>query len=79
MTMVSVRLNDKLYAAMKAKAQAMHISQTDYIREAIERMNAEAEQAQRAHQLRQASLLVRRESMQVNKEFSQIEQDPEAE
>ena len=79
MTMVSVRLNDKLFAAMQAKAQALHLSQTEYIREAIERMNAEAEQAQRTQQLRQASLLVRKESMQVNKEFSQIEQDPEVE
>ena len=77
MAMVSVRLNDKLFEAMKAHSQALHLSQTEYIRAAIERMNAEAEQAQRAQQLQKASLRVRKDSMTINKEFSQIEQDPE--
>lgn len=79
MTMVSVRLSDALFEAMRAKASALHLSQTEYIREAIERMNAQADQAQRSAQLKRASQLVRKESIKINTEFSEIEQDPEAE
>jgi len=79
MTMVSVRLSDALFEAMRAKANALHLSQTEYIREAIERMNAQADQAERSAQLRKASQLVRKESKIINTEFSEIEQDPEAE
>jgi hypothetical protein len=64
---------------MKAKASAMHLSQTEYIREAIKRMNAETAKSERTKQLIKASQLVRKESMIINKEFSEIEQDPEVE
>ncbi len=77
--MVSVRLSEKLLGEMQAKAQSLHLSQTEYIREAIERMNAHTERVARSQQLKRASYLVRDESIKINQEFTEIEQDPEAE
>lgn len=76
--LVSIRLNDALLHEMKAKAQVLHLSQTDYIRRAIERMNDETEKQERGQRLTQASLHVRKESMKINAEFSEIEDDPKA-
>ena len=77
-SLVSIRLHDKTYQEMKAKAHISHMSQTDYIRKAIERMNDEMEQLKREERLRQASLRIREGSMEINAEFSQIEHDPKA-
>ncbi len=77
-SLVSVRLNDELLHEMKNHALLLHLSQTDYIRKAIELMNAEARKNEREQRLKQASLRVRKESMKVNAEFSEIEHDPEA-
>lgn len=79
MSMISLRLSQPLLEAMRAKAASLHLSQTEYIREAIIRMNAEAEKIERTKQLIKASQLVRQESMIINKEFDEIEQDPEIE
>jgi Arc/MetJ-type ribon-helix-helix transcriptional regulator len=77
-SLVSIRVNDKLLQAMKANAHRLHLSQTDYIRKAIERMNSETERQERKKRLKNASLRVRKESMKVNAEFTEIEHDPEA-
>jgi hypothetical protein len=47
------------------------------IRGAIEQMNEKTLRLKRKQQLIQASLKVRKESMIVNAEFSQVEHDPE--
>ncbi len=75
--LVSIRMNDSLFETMRNMASILHLSQTDYIRQAIEHMNEEASRQARAHRLQQASLKTRSESMSVNAEFSDIEHDPE--
>jgi len=78
MSLVSIRLDDRLFHELKARAQTLHISQADYIRKAIEHMNKEISKKERRQKLITASLRVRDESMLVNAEFSRIEHDPEA-
>ncbi len=78
MSLVSIRLGDKLLIEVKNRAQLLHLSQTEYIRKAIEHMNEEVSKQERKQRLIQASLKVRGESMDVNQDFSRIEHDPEA-
>ncbi len=78
-SLISVRLNDEVLADMRHKAQRLHLSQAEYIREAILRFNVVLEQKERAERLKKASLKVRANSMEVNKEFSEIEHDPDVE
>ncbi len=77
-SLISIRVNDELLKAMKSNAHALHLSQTDYIRKAIEHMNKETERRNRIKRLKNASLRVRKESMKVNSEFSDIEHDSES-
>jgi len=76
--LVSIRLNDYLFQEMKAKSHLLHLSQTDYIRKAVEYMNDKTERLERKKRLRRGSLRVREESMRINAEFSRIDHDPEA-
>ncbi len=75
--LVSIRMDDVLFQAMRSKAQILHISQTDYIRKAIERMNDMLTRQEQVQKLQQASMKVRNENMKINAEFSDIEYDPE--
>lgn len=75
--LVSVRIDDAMFQVMRNMAKTLHLSQTDYIRQAISHMNDEASRKAQAQRLQQASLKVRNESMKVNAEFSDIEHDPE--
>jgi len=77
MSLVTVRLDDRLMHVVTEKAQVLHVSKTEYIRRAIEQMNANIANQERKKSLIQASLRVRNESMRVNDEFSGIEYDPE--
>lgn len=75
--LVSIRMHDGLFKTMKDMASLLHLSQTDYIRQAIERMNDEASRQARFQRLQQASFKTRTESMKINAEFSEIEYDSE--
>lgn len=75
--LVSIRLDDELLHEARAKARFLHLSQTNYIRKAIERMNNETEKRERKQRLKRASLRVREGSMKINAEFSGIDYDPE--
>ncbi len=75
-SLVSISLNDGLLQEIKANAHLLHLSQTNYIRKAIENMNHEIEKQERKKRLKKASLRVRKESMKINAEFSEIERDP---
>jgi predicted transcriptional regulator len=75
-SLVSVRLSDDLFQNMRIKAHILNLSQTEYIRKAIENMNIETQRREQAQRLKQASLRVRKESMKVNAEFGGIEHDP---
>lgn len=77
-SLLSIRVNDKLLETTKASAHRLHLSQTEYIRKAIERMNNEVARQERKKRLKSASLRVRKESMKINAEFSEIERDPES-
>ncbi|WP_158106898.1 CopG family transcriptional regulator [Caedibacter taeniospiralis] len=76
-SVVSVRLNEHLLQAVKSNANFLHVSQTEYIRKAIEYMNVEMQRQINEAKLKKASLKVRRESMKINAEFGEIERDPE--
>ena len=78
MSLVSIRIDDGMLKQAKAHAHHLHLSQTDYIRKAIEQMNNEVSRQERKKILEEASLRVRKESMKINAEFSEIEYDPES-
>ena len=59
----SVRIDDGFLQSMKANAHQLQLSQTDYIRKAIEYMNSETEKQERRKRVKNASLRVRKESM----------------
>ena len=77
-SLISVRLTDKLVHETKSKARTLHLSQTEYIRKALERMNDEIDNQAREQRLKHASLTVRAQSMKINAEFSDIDNDPDA-
>lgn len=78
MTVISIRLPDALLHDLDGSAHTLHMPRTVYIRKAIEHMNEEVLNNERKQKLIKASLRVRKESMRINKEFSEIENDPEA-
>ena len=77
MSVVSIRLSDELLSEVDNRAQILHLPRTEYIRRAIERMNDEIYHDERKKQLAEASLRVRKNSMHINQEFSDIEDDSE--
>lgn len=76
--LISIRLNDELFKEMRLKAEGLHLSQAEYVREAIVRFNAALAREEGIQRLKKASLKVRANSMDVNKDFSDIENDPDA-
>ena len=77
MTIVSIRLPEKLLHELDSQAHACHIPRAEYIRRAIEHLNQEVKSKERKQRLMKASLRVRGESMNINAEFSKIEDDTE--
>lgn len=75
-SLVSIRLDDDLFRELKENANALQVSQTDYIRRAITFMNKRIEKRERRKRIQRASLLCRESSMRINAEFSEIEYDP---
>ena len=78
MSTISVRLPDALLKETDRQAEELHVSRTDYIRKALETMNAEALRRERNARLKDVSQRVREESMRVNAEFACIETAPDA-
>jgi metal-responsive CopG/Arc/MetJ family transcriptional regulator len=77
MSVVSIRLPENLLHEIDNWAHVLHIPRTQYIRKALEQMNQEVSLRERGQRLKEASIRVRKESMKINKEFGQIEDDPE--
>ena len=77
MSVITVRLPEKLLHDLDLGAHLIKVPRAEYIRLAILHMNQEVKNKQRMEHLKKASLRVRKESMSVNKEFSTIEHDPE--
>ena len=77
MNVISIRLPDDLLHDLDGSAHILHMPRTVYIRKAIEHMNEEVLNNQRKQKLIKASMRVRKASMRIYKEFSEIEHDPE--
>lgn len=77
MSSISVRLPEKLLRELDTRARSIHLPRTAYIRLAIEHLNKEMQNQESRKRLMKASLKVRNESMRINKEFDDIEHDPE--
>jgi metal-responsive CopG/Arc/MetJ family transcriptional regulator len=75
MTIVTIRLSEKILREVDLYAHDIHIPRTEYIRMAIEQMNENIKSKKRSERLKAASLRVRKESIRINKEFSEIEDD----
>ena len=78
MTAISLKLSDELAEASGRCAEALKLSRSEYIRQAVEEKNRNTRTRLRAQRLAEASRKVRRESMRINAEFSAIERDPVA-
>ena len=76
MSAISVRLPDEVLQVADQCASYLHINRAEYIRRAIESMNAEATARQRELRLAEASRRVRDESMAVNADFAEFEDTP---
>lgn len=76
MSVITVRLPEKLLHDLDTHAHAIHLQRAEYIRLAIEHMNMTVKNKERIERLKKASLQVRKESMRINKEFSRVEHDP---
>jgi len=77
MSVITIRLSEKLLHDLDTHAHVIHLQRAEYIRLAIEHMNMTVKNKERIERLKKASLQVRKESMRINKEFSRIEHDPE--
>lgn len=77
-TLLSIRIQESVLQNLKVNAERLQLTQTEYIRQAIEKMNHDTEKADRRKRLQRASLKVQGESLKVNAEFSELEDDPEA-
>ena len=75
MSIITVRLPEKLLHDLDSNAKAVHLQRAEYIRLAIENLNTTIKNKHRINRLKNASLKVRKESMKINKEFSRIEHD----
>lgn len=77
MSVISLRLSDTLLHEVESRARMLHLHRAEYIRKALEHMNQETFHNVQKKQLAQASFRVREQSMSVNQEFSDIENDSE--
>lgn len=77
MSTISLRLPDDLLKEMDKNTHALGIARAEYVRRAVEELNARLLEKRRRDKLLRASLRVRKESMKINAEFAGIERDVE--
>jgi metal-responsive CopG/Arc/MetJ family transcriptional regulator len=78
MKSIALKLPQELLDESGRLADQLRISRAEYIRVAIRRMNRKTALKLGAERLAEISKRVRDESMRVNAEFADIEQDPDA-
>lgn len=78
MTTVSLRLPDELLKETEKHARELRIPRAEYIRRAIESLNAVGTAQHRRRRIVEASRRVRKESLTVNAEFAAVEDAPDA-
>ena len=77
MSTITIRLPERVMNTVKIRAHELHISRGEYIRNSIEEMNKILSKKEKELRLINASQMVRKDSIRVNLEFSEIENDPE--
>ncbi len=78
MNTISIRLPDELLREIDVLAKKSKLPRAEYIRQAIEQMNKEILLQQRSARMASVSRRVRKESLKINAEFSEVENDPGA-
>ncbi len=77
MNTISIRLPDDLLREVDCRAAELQIPRAEYLRRAIVAMNRETRSCRQRIRLMELSARVREESMAINREFAEIEHDPE--
>lgn len=75
---VTINIPDNLLIQSDKNASILHMRRSEYIRKALENMNNEIMKNEKYTRLQYLSNLVRSHSMEINKEFEEIEHDSEA-
>jgi metal-responsive CopG/Arc/MetJ family transcriptional regulator len=75
---VTVNIPDIILTQADKNASILHMKRSEYIRKALENMNKQILKNEKYARLQRLSNLVSSESMKINKEFEEIEHDPEA-
>jgi predicted transcriptional regulator len=76
MTTISIRLPDDILNEVDKISKDLNIPRTAYLRRAILFMNNKIMEDRRRARLMKLSKRVRKESMRVNAEFIEVENDP---
>ena len=77
MPILTIRLPDKTLYEVEINSKSLHVSKNAYIQEAINNLNEKIMSNLKREKLIKASQKVRNNSMEVNSEFSIIENDSE--
>ena len=75
MSLVTIRISEELINKTSKIARSLKVSRNEYIKKSILSMNENIYQQELESQLTYSSKLVRKNSMQVNKDFDEIEYD----
>ena len=76
MTTISIRLPDNVLNEVDKIAKDLNVPRTVYLRQAILSMNSKVKEERRRTRVMKLSKRVRKESMRINAEFSEVEHDP---
>jgi predicted transcriptional regulator len=76
MTTISIRIQDDVLSEVDKIARELNVPRTEYLRRAILAMNRKVSEDKRRARIMKLSNRVRKESMRVNAEFSEVEHDP---
>jgi predicted transcriptional regulator len=76
MTTISIRLPDNVLNEVDKIAKDLKVPRTAYLRQAILSMNSKVKEDRRRARVMKLSRQVRKESMRINAEFSEVEHDP---
>ena len=77
MKIISLQMPESLLKTTRRCAKSLHISQSIYIRRAIEHMDRQTQVQLRHKRLTEASKKVSKESLRINREFVAIEHAPD--
>lgn len=73
---ITVNIPDNIVTQADKNASILHIKRSEYIRKALETLNNQILKNEKYARLLYLSNLVRDESMNINKEFEEIEHEP---